>query len=218
MVLKSAVSKLTRAKSIPWILAAAAWTVAVCAGTQRLMVYENRSAVPIQVSAEWPRSSRIQPRAGRFTLVLFAHPDCPCTRASLAEIEELLPHETGKLDVVAAFRKPGASEAQTRSSAMWAYAAAIPGILPLFDEDGREAGAFAATVSGQASLFDPQGRLVFRGGLTPTRGMVGDNFGLQAVKQRLKGAEARADAPVFGCSLLDPDADELKKDLLWKKQ
>ena len=77
------------------------------------------------------------------------------------------------------------------------------------DADGVEAARFGAKTSGQALLYAADGRLLFHGGLTPSRGHEGDNEGLRRVTAILDGKAARDESPVFGCSLRD--ADEVAK-------
>jgi hypothetical protein len=60
---------------------------------------------------------------------------------------------------------------------------------------------------------------VFAGGLTSARGREGASAGTEAVLLRVGGnSHAPANSPVFGCSLHDPDAKELKEDSSWQKR
>ena len=119
----------------------------------------------------------------------------------------------GKLSATVEFRKPEASDDQVRSSDLWKYASSIPGVTPGFDAAGSEVRAFGAETSGQAMLFDPQGRLLFSGGITAARGHQGDNDGLDTVEALAAGPQPATGptlhAPVFGCSLRDPDLKEV---------
>ena len=74
-------------------------------------------------------------------------------------------------------------------------------------------------MSGQTMLYDPAGQPVFMGGLTNARGKEGYSAGTDSVILRVSGNPAApAHTPVFGCSLKDPEAKELKEDSSWKKR
>jgi hypothetical protein len=72
------------------------------------------------------------------------------------------------------------------------------------DRNGVEAARFGAETSGFVTLFDVSGHLLFRGGITASRGHAGDNVGADAIVSLVNGAPARhRQTPVFGCGLLD---------------
>jgi hypothetical protein len=50
-------------------------------------------------------------------------------------------------------------------------------VTAVADPDGEEAQRFGAATSGHVLLFDPAGELRFSGGITASRGHVGDNDG-----------------------------------------
>jgi hypothetical protein len=85
---------------------------------------------------------------------------------------------------------------------LWQTASTIPGAAALRDDDGIEAARFGAATSGFTVVYDAHGRLLFRGGLTASRGHEGDSFGQRRVVSLLTtGAADRSDSPVFGCAL-----------------
>jgi hypothetical protein len=170
--------------------------------------YENAAGAPASPPSVWPEESEIARVPGRFTLVMFAHPECPCTRASLAELDVLMARISGKVAASVRFRKPGAKEDEVRNAALWRKASSIPGVSPGFDGDDAQVARFGAQVSGQTLLYDPNGRLVFRGGITRARGHEGNNAGLNAVIRLVNGEPADAQARVFGCSLRNPDTTQ----------
>ena len=67
------------------------WAAAVSGGFAVLMRYKSTPGEAHRPPAQWPRESRLQRASGqRATLVLFAHPECPCTRASVTELARLV--------------------------------------------------------------------------------------------------------------------------------
>lgn len=169
--------------------------------------YEHTAGEPAGSPQRWPRTSRIGRQDGHFTLVIFAHPECPCTRASLAELRELLSQTGRSVDTWIQFRRPGMRPAEAQATGLWRTAAGIPGVTLALDRDGNEIRTFGVSVSGQALLYDPAGRLVFNGGLTAARGREGANAGIEAMRRLLRGetvASGPVRTPVFGCSLRTP--------------
>jgi hypothetical protein len=193
------------------------WAAAIGVASRPLFLHENTPGASGSPATSWPAHAALGRARDKFTLVMFAHPDCPCTRASLAELELLMAQLPGKLDAAVEFRKPGVSETEARMSPSWRQAAAIPGVAVRLDRDGASVQQFGAAVSGHTLLYDPSGRLVFSGGITAARGHIGDNPGYTAILNRVRGFEAPLQARVFGCSLADPDEPQLRQDSLWKK-
>lgn len=181
-----------------------AWLLAAGAGALHLMRYENTPTAAATTPPRWPAESGILRRPGEFTLLMFAHPYCPCSRASVEELNRLLVHCRAAVAPHVLFvRPPGVAEDWTKTS-LRRSAAAIPGVKVELDANGREARLFGAESSGYVVLFDPEGRLVFSGGITAARGHAGDNAGEEAVIALLNGQQIRVHhSAVFGCSLLD---------------
>ena len=132
---------------------------------------------------------------------MFIHPRCPCTQASLAELERLLAQAPVQIDVTIACLLPPGANAEWKASPLVRRAMKLPGARVVFDFDGESSRAFGVTTSGEALLYDPNGRLVFQGGLTAARGHEGDNPGKDAILAHLGGERATQKGPAFGCSL-----------------
>src|SRR5437867_1902866 len=74
------------------LLAILLWFVSVGAGLSFLWSYENAAGVAAAAPSRWPNESRIKPAPDRATLVMLTHPQCPCTRASIEELDKLMAH------------------------------------------------------------------------------------------------------------------------------
>jgi hypothetical protein len=185
-----------------WLAFGVVWVLGLALGFTLLWQYKMRPGDADGTPATWPRESRIVRRPDRATLVLFAHPECPCTRASLAELARLLARFDDRLTADVVLTRPSDVGAAWDGSDLWRAASAIPGVTTVRDDDGVEATRFRATTSGAAALYDARGRLLFSGGLTSARGHEGDSAGLQRISSILRTGRAdRPDAPVYGCSL-----------------
>lgn len=189
-------------------LLGAAWILVVGTGFLALWIYKLTPAEQRATPPRWPVESRIPRAPARFTLVLFAHPQCACTRASLSGLAEVMARFHDRLDAVVALAVPGDGRADSNFTGdLQSSARRIPGVTLLRDTSGVEAHRFGAATSGAVALYDPAGRLAFHGGLTPARGHEGDSFGLRRIAAILDGRSAdRPDAPVFGCALQDDDS------------
>jgi hypothetical protein len=186
-----------------WVVLVGVWAAGLAAGFTTLWRYKSTPSLADGIPPpEWPSSARITRAPGQQTLVVFAHPMCPCTRASITVLGKLLPRlgpEVSAWVVVArAADDPNWDEAE-----LWDRAASIPGVRVFRDDDGVEAERFHAATSGLTLLYDAAGRLRFAGGITAQRGHEGDSFGPRRIESLVKtGTADRADSPVFGCTLL----------------
>ncbi len=140
------------------------------------------------------------------TLVVLIHPQCPCSRASLSELNHLMALCPNRAAVWVFFLKPpGCTQAWVRTN-LWRQAAALPGVRVCVDDNGETARRFGAATSGEALLYSPHGRLLYHGGLTGARGHEGDNAGLSDVAALLERPDVwntakPAQEPVYGCPL-----------------
>lgn len=155
----------------------------------------------------WPASVDLPRAADRPTLLLFAHPRCPCTRATLAELERAMTTCDGKANVVVLFHADPAIGPADETTVLQEAAATLPGVRVLADPFGALARSFAVSTSGTALLYAADGRLLFHGGLTAARGHEGDSLGVDAIVGLLTtGSAPRRTAPVYGCALHAPVA------------
>ncbi len=143
------------------------------------------------------------PTGDGWRLIVFAHPRCPCTRATLREVAGLATARPELAIRVLFVSPPNGTGVWDRGEA-WDLARHIRGADVARDTNGTEASRFGARTSGHTVLTDPSGAIVFRGGVTPTRGRTGESTGLGAVRAWLEGRTGAATAPVFGCDLFTP--------------
>jgi hypothetical protein len=182
------------------------WLCAIGMGMWMIENYQNTQGAVGVAPTKWPADSPIKRLPGRATLVILAHPHCPCTRASIGELALLMTQCQGRVATFVLFFKPeGFPEGWERTD-LWDSAASIPGVTVLGDQGGVEAARFNGVTSGVAMLYDVDGRLLFSGGITESRGHSGDNEGRSAIASLLTGeGTGQSETPVFGCSLLDED-------------
>jgi hypothetical protein len=190
----------------PWTIALGAlcWLGALGVGEWLLSAYSTTPGALGDAPATWPVGSRITKAPGRWVLVLFAHPRCPCTRATLGELALLMASCKDRVSAHVCFVKPAGLPEDWEYADLWRSAASIPGVQVWADPGGAEARRFRAATSGLALLYDGDGRLRFRGGITPARGHAGDNTGREALRTLLlEGGPGPTETPVFGCPLFE---------------
>lgn len=189
------------------ITACAAWALITGVGLHFLWSYENAPGPTATVPSHWPSDSRVHPATDRATLIMLAHPHCPCTRASIGELARLMAQAQGRVKAYVLFVKPADSADDWEKTDLWQSAASIPGVSVVVD-DGAEALRFHAVTSGQTALYDVEGHLLFSGGITASRGHSGDNAGRSAIVSLLNTGNAeQTETAVFGCSLHAPRSD-----------
>jgi hypothetical protein len=182
------------------------WILALFGGIHGLLNYESTPGSVTASPGTWPAQAAISRTPGHFTLVMAAHPRCPCTRASIEELSRILERNPNPVEVQVLFFTPlGAGWTQTD---LWRQAVAIPGVKASWDEDGVEAARFGARTSGHVLLFNPDGKLLFSGGITGSRGHIGPSKGNVSLAAWLTPGEiGDREAPVFGCALTNPESD-----------
>lgn len=176
------------------------WVLMIVAGMIVLTRHVAIAGTDVGTLTRWPARSAIAREPGRSTLLCFVHPRCPCTRATIRELERVVSRAPGAA-VRVVFRDD--PDGDVSSAPTWSMAARMAGARRVLDRGGLEASRFGATTSGLVLLFDRQGALRFRGGVTSGRGHEGDNDGAVALEAALRGRPgAGAWARVFGCGLV----------------
>jgi len=189
-------------------LAGLMWFGLVGVGLWALWGYKNTPGVAAASPHQWPASSQIRPTEHRSTLVMLAHPHCPCTRASLGQLASIMAHSQGRLNAFVLFIKRAGAAPDWEQTDLRQKATAIPGVEVIYDDDGHEARLFNAATSGQVVLYGPNGQLLFSGGITSARGHFGDNAGENSIISFVnQGNSDLTETSVFGCPLFDPQSE-----------
>ena len=155
--------------------------------------------VLLQAFKQKQRFAALDP--SRPTLIMLVHPQCPCSRASLTELNRLAALCPSKANLWVLFLRPAGCPEAFADTDLRRQAQAIPGVSVATDDNGDAAKRLGAATSGETLLYAPDGRLLFHGGLTGSRGHEGDNPGLSAALARLRGEASPAAMPVYGCPL-----------------
>ena len=166
--------------------------------------YENSNGPVGMTRQQWPAQNQIPLSPKEDTLVMFAHPQCPCTRASMDELNRIMAQCAGKIVAHVFFLKPQNFPDNWVETSLWRTASAIPGVTVHEDPGGLIAQKFGAETSGFVLLYDSQGNLLFKGGVTASRGHAGDNTGEDAIIALATGKGSPVKTTrVYGCSLVN---------------
>jgi hypothetical protein len=208
--------RMTQQPRTPWSVFGAVfvWSVALAAAWVALAHHqfatEPRTSLGV---TSWPASSKLPRQLGHSTLVLFLHPKCPCSRATLSELERLFTSigsgARGKLEVVVDAPIPSNAGSDWLETDTLQRAMQLPNSQIVADPSGVEAALFGATTSGFVMLFDQIGGRQFSGGITEARGHEGENAGLSNLRAILRNEIRSADGiPAFGCRLCLPEKNQ----------
>jgi hypothetical protein len=197
------ISAFTDSKTRAWLwIATAIWLFAAAAGLAVLWQYDNAPGEGATAPRTWPAGTALVRATEEPTLILLAHPQCTCTRASLAELAEALARATVRPKTYVLFLKPEGFSDEWSVSELWRIAAAIPDVTVVRDDAGVESRRFGVSTSGQTLLYDNTGELLFSGGITGARAHQGDNDGRRSIVALLnRKTPAVKETNVFGCSL-----------------
>jgi hypothetical protein len=182
------------------------WAVLTVTGLGVLLNYKQTPGEAAVASPSYPAGSAIERTTDRSTLVMIVHPRCPCSRASISELSRLMTRVGSRLTAHVLVVVPDGAGEEWEKSDLAESAAAIPGVDVRIDRNGSEGKLFGAITSGQTYLYSPKGELQFSGGLTPSRGHQGDNFGSSEIERLTLSGDNGTEAGhsnVFGCELHD---------------
>ena len=184
------------------------WLASIFAGTFLMMGYANSPGKPGSPPAHWPNKSQISRDPLKPTLVMFLHPHCPCSKASVGELALLMAHCQNRANVTVMFLQPAETTSNWVNTETWKAVAQIPGVTAQRDEAGTEARLFHVETSGDTAVYSAKGDLLFHGGITISRGHSGDNPGRDSVEALLLDQPvSMTNTPAFGCSLFECPAN-----------
>lgn len=177
------------------------WLILVLGGFWYMNVESFAESDHGEPLAWWPEGAVTEKNPRGHTLVVALHPECPCSRATVVELDKLMSGAAGRLAARVLFVQY--PEVDAEASRLWAQARRIPGVALAVDDGGVEAKRFDLRTSGETRLYAADGKLVFQGGITASRGHEGDNPGSAAVLDIVQGgtADVLHSTPVFGCAL-----------------
>ncbi len=183
------------------------WLSLAATGVFYLARFEGTAAQgEVAYPSVFPEASQLRPGDDIPTLIFFAHPKCPCTRAGLRELARLMAEIDGKVTAYVVFLQPKGVEPEWTVTDSFHAATAIPNVQVVIDKDELETTLFNARTSSITLLYDRDKKLRFDGGLTLARGHEGSGPGRNAIFDIVTSdISSSAASPVFGCPLQKKD-------------
>ena len=188
------------------VIFAGLWLIAAALGQRVMINYDYTAAAPGTPPEKWPVATSVLRTPGLSSIVVVAHPHCPCSRATVEELARLMALLHNRATATVIFVRPAGFSEDWERTDLWRDAARIPGVRVLTDIDGVEAARFGAQASGQTMLYDAEGNLRFTGGITASRGHAGDSPGRSTILSIVNtGNSVTTHTSVYGCSLHNPE-------------
>lgn len=190
------------------VLLAGAWLSAATAGLLAIADYDAKPCASAQPPLRWPLlnswgEESLPRNSSQPTLLLFLHPKCPCSRASLSEVARLAHAEQGRVNIIVLFTQPANVADDWSHTDLWQQAVANRELLTVIDQAGLVTQQFGVQTSGQILLYDRHGNLQFDGGVTPGRGHTGESVGRFLLSAIIAGQTPAIPkrCATFGCPL-----------------
>lgn len=189
----------------PILRLGAAWIVAVVFGFVVLARHEFAAAPVAQAAEAWPAGATLTKASDRPSLLVFIHPDCPCSIASMDELARLVTVCGDRVDTHVIIYSWPDRQVQVFDSSPWKAAERLPDVSLHDDRDGVLARQFGVNTSGHVLMYNPAGTLLYSGGITGSRAHSGDNASLAAVIALVRDHSLHPQSPVstsvFGCAI-----------------
>ena len=179
------------------------WLASAIGGIAWLTVEAAETGERHTVPSTWPDDVVAMRPHREATLLVFLHPRCPCSLATLAELERLLPLAKKPIDTWLIYGIPSTADAGWRETSTWKRGEGIANTQQVFDPGGQLAQQFGVATSGDCLLYHADGNLAFQGGITPSRAHEGNCLGQADLLLALnENARNVRDLPVYGCPLV----------------
>src|SRR5262245_25582564 len=95
------------------------WLLAVGLGLWALVDYQMTPGAVSELPQRWPAGSALPLDPENPTLVMFVHPHCPCSRASLHELQVLVTHGGDRVRSIVVFSKPKSLSSDWTNTDLW---------------------------------------------------------------------------------------------------
>lgn len=188
--------------------ATAAWAFVILAMFGALLAYSTKAGAPGKPPTHWPQQTAIDRDEDRTNIIVFAHPHCPCTQATLAEFARLHMQFKDKMNATIVLYQPLGQEDEWVHGAIYRAASRIQGLTVIRDLGGETAKRFGVNTSGHVLAYKADGLLGYSGGLTASRGHEGLSNGTVALREVMKNQRAigLTEYAVFGCPIVEATA------------
>lgn len=194
-------------KELTLIALVTIWAIFIGIGFVSMADYSSRPGSPANITVEFPENLPSNEKNNLPKIFVFFHPKCPCSSATISELEHLIADTQNLAVTTVFFYKPVNESDEWVKTNLWETAKQIPTVeIEIMNED--EMSKFGVITSGQTIVYDSQDNLIFSGGITVGRGHEGESLGRKSIENYLKTGEIETDkTAVFGCILTSPETN-----------
>lgn len=188
-----------------WVyILVAVWFGLAVTGSLVLTSYASRPALRSSTVVVWPSETKLNRSPGRKNLLMFLHPKCGCSIATVRQLAIVLSKAEANVSVTGVFYCPADESVEWTKTDVWRRCSHLPDVTCVVDRGGIEAARFGASASGHLLLFDDSLQRRFDGGITKSRGHDGHCFSAESLSQLLVGLNPdNTSFPVYGCPIHD---------------
>jgi hypothetical protein len=181
------------------------WLALIGIGMIPLLTYSITPGKAAHPKWEWPTGTHLELAKDSPTVIMFVHPKCSCSFASLKQLQRLGAAFENKAKFYMVFELPVGADPTWAQTDLWKEAQLTPVIKRVTDEQQMEARGFGSVTSGDTFVYGPQGQLLFHGGITASRGHDGYCKGYDAVLRILLDTQHSqvSRTKTFGCGLFN---------------
>ncbi len=181
------------------------WASMIGSSFAAMLYYHNTPGHRNDDASVWPLNTAIKLDTNRPNLLVFVHPKCPCSSATLNELARIQTTCGSKISTHIIIYHP--DEEAWDNTRIIRQALEIPNVRIFNDSEGHLSDSFGAMTSGHTFLYAPDGRRIFSGGITMARGHEGDNLGRSSIVQYILDGKSICDSTnIYGCSILNDAA------------
>lgn len=193
-------------KATVWWIGCGIWLVGVAVAMLAVWSYKTTDNGSARAPQHWPKESKLALDRTRPNLVMFSHPHCPCTKASMSELSRLADRLGDQVAIQIVLVRPADADSGFEEGELRERASRVPRATLVVDEAARESERFHAKTSGSVVLYGREGNLMFSGGITSARGHEGRAPSYDRILSLVAGeANVISSAPTFGCALQSTD-------------
>lgn len=186
------------------VVALSVWAAMVSYGVASLLIYDSKPGQAASAPLSIPDDLEEKEGRDKPLMLVFLHPHCPCSRATLDQLEAILVSNKQEFECRVLIVVPSEADPGWENGPLLERVASISGISVERDFGGAAAKRFAAATSGQVLFYGSNRSLGFSGGITASRGHSGESLGARALLHLLENRLAPSTiAPVYGCPLFN---------------
>jgi hypothetical protein len=149
---------------------------------------------------QWPTQSHVPFSDHNYSLVMFAHPRCPCTHTRLEELARLATRHPNIVTPRVVFIKPAGADTSWEQTDQWSTASTFPSMRVLRHLDGTGTRLFHAQTSHHTLLFGSSGELL----LAPALRLPAAK--LEAMPGKAASIPNTRETPAYGRPFISPTA------------